>query len=336
MVKHLQKIILAAVMLLASNGVWAYSFSALNNGVRIYYNITSNTVPYTVEVTYATSDYDTYSGSVVIPSFVSYNGRTYSVTSIGGNSFRVCSSLTSATIPNSVTSIGQYAFSGCGSLTSVTIPNSVTSIGQDAFSGCGSLTSVTIPNSVTSIGQDAFLYLPNLNYSGNAAGSPWGALCVNGFYADSLYYIDSTKTTLCSAHRQIHSTVIPNSVTCIGDRAFYKCTGLTSVTIGNSVTSIGKYAFQYTGLTSVIIGNSVTSIGKYAFEACTGLTSLIIPNSVDTIGEYAFSDCIGLDTLVFNADSCTFEGWRTFNNCVNITTLQVGNNVKIMVHPLNG
>ena len=294
-------------MLLASNGVWAYSFSALNNGVRIYYNITSNTVPYTVEVTYATSDYDTYSGSVVIPSFVSYNGRTYSVTSIGGNSFRVCSSLTSATIPNSVTSIGQYA-----------------------FSGCGSLTSVTIPNSVTSIGQYAFLYLPNLNYSGNAAGSPWGALCVNGFYADSLYYIDSTKTTLCSAHRQIHSTVIPNSVTCIGDRAFYKCTGLTSVTIGNSVTSIGKYAFQYTGLTSVIIGNSVTSIGKYAFEACTGLTSLIIPNSVDTIGEYAFSDCIGLDTLVFNADSCTFEGWRTFNNCVNITTLQVGNNVKII------
>ncbi len=91
-----------------------------------------------------------------IPASVTYNGTTYSVTSIGEGAFAYCSSLTSVTIPNSVTSIGEYAFRDCSGLTSVTIPNSVTSIGIWAFYGCSGLTSVTIPNSVTSIGNQAF------------------------------------------------------------------------------------------------------------------------------------------------------------------------------------
>ena len=89
-----------------------------------------------------------------IPATVSYEGTTYSVTSIGW--FRSCSSLTSVTIPNSVISIGEGAFYYCSSLTSITIPNSVTSIGEITFAFCSSLTSITIPNSVTSIGTGAF------------------------------------------------------------------------------------------------------------------------------------------------------------------------------------
>ena len=91
-----------------------------------------------------------------IPSIVTYNDTTYSVTSIGDGAFADCSYLTSITIPNSVTSIGGDAFVGCSSLTSITIPNSVTSIGIEAFEGCSSLTSITIPNSVTSIGYGTF------------------------------------------------------------------------------------------------------------------------------------------------------------------------------------
>ena len=97
-----------------------------------------------------------------IPSSVTYQGTTYSVTSIRKYAFCDCSSLTSVTIPNSVTSIGNDAFNYCISLTSVTIPNSVTSIGDDAFYDCSSLTSVTIGNSVTSIGDDAFNYCSSL------------------------------------------------------------------------------------------------------------------------------------------------------------------------------
>ena len=130
------------------------------DGKTIYYEITSLSAPYTVAVTYQGTAYneymDEYTGSVTIPEKVTYNGKTYSVTSIGSWAFYECSGLTSVTIGNSVTSIDSSAFSGCSSLTSITIPNSVTSIGGSAFSGCSGLTSVTIPNSVTTIGDYAF------------------------------------------------------------------------------------------------------------------------------------------------------------------------------------
>ncbi len=127
----------------------------------IYYKITSS-ADLTVEVTYRGSSYDgydnEYSGAVTIPSTVTYNSKTYSVTSIGSQAFRYCSSLASITIPESVTSIGGFAFYYCSSLTSITIPESVTYIGDSAFRGCSSLTSITIPESVTSIGYEAFRY----------------------------------------------------------------------------------------------------------------------------------------------------------------------------------
>lgn len=100
--------------------------------------------------------YNEYSGSVTIPPSVTYDGATYSVTSIGDAAFRECSDLISVTIPNSVTDIAHHAFYGCSGLTSLNIPNSITSIEQGAFSGCSGLTSLNIPNSITSIGQGAF------------------------------------------------------------------------------------------------------------------------------------------------------------------------------------
>ena len=117
----------------------------------IYYNLIPKG-----KVAEVTSNPNKYSGDVVIPETVEYNGVQCSVTSIGEKAFSSCWSMSNVNIPNSVTSIGDYAFSGCSGLTSVTIPNSVTSIGASAFSGCSGLTSVTIPNSVTSIENYAF------------------------------------------------------------------------------------------------------------------------------------------------------------------------------------
>ena len=256
------------------------------------------------------------------------------------------------TIVNSY-EINRYAFYGNTALTSVTISDSVTSIGESAFEDC-----TGIGSSVESIGEDAFRYCYKLvevyNKSSlniTAGDSSYGYV---GYYAKNVYteengswftdtadgyrfiydgakgylvgyYGEATAITLPDSftaydgttvnsyeiykyafykNTALTSVTIPDSVTSIGDRAFYRNTELTSVTIGNSVTSIGDGAFLgCTGLTSVTIGNSVTSIGDYAFNNCTGLTSVTIGNSVTSIGDYAFSGCTGLTEINWNAVS---------------------------------
>ena len=315
-----------------------------------------------------------YSGAYTIPdgiesiagsAFINCNRLTSvtipnSVTSIGSSAFNGCSGLTSVTIPNSVTSIGDYTFSGCSGLTSVTIPNSVTSIGSGAFQNCSGLTSVTIPNSVTSIGVYAFKNCSNLTsvtIPNSVTNIGYGAFmecsgltsviwnAKNCFDFGSSSYapfnnINSQITSftfgeevehipayLCFQMFNLTSVTIPNSVTSIGSSAFRNCSSLTSVTIPNSVTSIGSSAFRNcSSLTSVTIPNSVTSIGEWAFYGCSGLTSVTIPNSVTSIGESVFEDCSGL-TSVTIPNSVTSIGNYAFYNCTGLTSVTIPNSV---------
>ena len=266
-------LLFTALMLVCCLTATAHDFEV--NG--IYYNITdatNKTVAVTYKGSYLSDYWDEYTGSVVIPESVTYNGTTYSVTSIGYSAFHSCTGLTSIEIPNSVTNIGRDAFSGCKGLTSITIPNSVTSIGNYAFFGCSRLTSVEIPNSVTSIGEWAFRNCTGLT---------------NVVIGNGVTFIGEGAFYSCAG---LTSVVIPNSVTSIKYRAFKNCTGLTSITIPNSVTFIGEYAFEgCTGLTSVEIPNSITSIGASAFEGCNNIEKLYIGSSVESIGDKAFAGC---------------------------------------------
>ncbi len=259
--------------------------------------------------------------------------------------------LTSVTIPNSVTSIGDYAFRSCYGLTSVTIGNSVTSIGYEAFSGCSGLTSVTIPESVTSIGYQAFdksgitsvvWNAVNCASPSSESASPFYGIRANITNFTIGDEVETIPKYLCSGMTKLTSVTIPNSVTSIGFRAFEDCSGLTSVNYTGTIAdwcniTFGSYESNPTyyahhllidsvQITDLVIPNSVTSIGYYAFSGCSGLISVTIPNSVTNIGTSAFYGCSALTSITI-PNSVTSIGVFAFFDCSRLTSVTIGNSV---------
>ena len=137
-------------------------------------------------------------------------------------------------------------------------------------------------------------------------------------------HIDSSAFWSCSS---LNSVVIGNGVTSIGDRAFSGCSSLMSIEIPNSVTSIGSRAFEHCRyLTSIEIPDSVTSIGFSAFEYCSSLTSIEIPNGVTSIGSSAFCYCSNLTSVVI-PDSVMSIGDNAFNGCSSLTEIVIPDDV---------
>ena len=224
---------------------------------------------------------------------------------------------TSYFIPNSVTSIGEGAFSFCSSLSEVVIPNSVTSIGDGAFFACNSLAEVVIPNSVVYInGNPFYAWLGKLE-----------CLSPSFVYENNILFNKNKSRIISFRNQKQTSYVIPNSVTSIGDRAFFACNSLSEVVIPNSVTSIGDRAFSFcSSLAEVVIPNSVTSIGDYAFFGCSSLSEVVIPNSVTSIGENAFSGCSSLAEVVI-PNSVTSIGEGAFSFCSSLSEVVIPNSV---------
>ena len=246
-----------------------------------------------------------------------------SVTEIGYCAFDGCSNLKSVVIPNSVKTIGGEVFYNCSNLSSVTIGENVESIGSWSFYGCN-LASLTIPNSVTTIYGGAFSGVKNIAYNGTAQGSPWGAKYVNGTVDGDFVYADAEKTQLIAYIGNDSVVIIPNTVKSIDDYVFQNCSAITSITIPESVETIGYGAFSgcnniktltyntdafkpsninKSNLETVVIGDAVTTIPGYAFNNCSNLQSVTLGNSVESVGNYAFDGCNSLESVTINSDA---------------------------------
>jgi hypothetical protein len=310
-------------------------------------NLTSITIPNSVTtIGISVFSYCTALTAITIPD---------GITTIGYEFFAYCTSLTSITIPSSVTTIGISAFYYCTSLTSVTILNGITTIDAGAFGECTSLPSITIPSSVTNIENSAFYSCTSLTSIGVEDEN-------NTYASDNGALLNKDKTILiCCPGGKSGAYVTPNGVITIANWAFSGCINLTSITIPNSVTTIGGIFTSCTILTSINVENennnyasengvlfnkskttlicypigktadtylipgSVTTIENYAF-ARTTLTSINIPNSVTTIGNNAFDCCFSLTSItipssVITIGNCAFA-WTTA-----LTSISIPNSV---------
>ena len=239
----------------------------------------------------------------------------------------------SVTIGNSVTSIGGEAFKGCSSLTSVTISNSVTSIGSSAFRDCSGLKSVTIPSSVTSIGNSAFEGCDSLSFVNIADLTSWCNIAFDNSTSNPLYY----SHRIYMNGQEVTDLIIPDGVVKVREYAFYYCHGLTSVTIPENVTSIGNSAFyDCSGLTSVTIPNSMTGISSEAFSGCSSLRDVwCYAEYIPIAGTNAFYDSsISSATLHVPVASIEAYGvtkpWSDFGTIMAINSY--GNNANIYIH----
>ncbi len=293
----------------------------------IYYNLISKS-----NIAEVTKNPQNYSGNIVIPSEVTFEGEHYTVTSISEKAFYQSKGLKSITIPGSITQIGNDAFSYCDNMEAVyisdlrswckisfisywsnplilahhlfigtieirnlVVPDEISILKKYVFAGGNSFTSIEIPNHVNYIEDYAFA----------------------GCSSITSITIPESITSLCG-FREMEGLVnvnIPNSVTSIEPAAFAFCYSLSTLSLPNSITSIGNSAFQAcTNLSSINIPENLTTIADYLFCYCTSLESIMIPNNIKEIGYRAFDECKSLKTVVLGSGLKKIYG-LAFSNC---------------------
>ena len=209
-------------------------------------------------------------------------------------------------IPNTVKEIEVYAFSG-SSIDSIVIPKSIKRIHPQAFYNCKDIVSITVESG-------------NTNYDSR---NNCNAIITSTSHEYEYSHPNSYEWVANTLIAGCKNTVIPNTVTSIGQYAFYGNTSLTSINIPNSVSSIGSYAFyNCSALTSISIPNSVSNIQGSAFRNCSALTSINIPNNLSSISSYTFSGCTSLASISIPSGVTTIDSYA-FENCSSLKSITI-------------
>ena len=291
-----------------------------------------------------------YSGSISIPSSVTYNSKTYSVTTIGAGAFQACNALTSVSIPNSIKEIKGWAFYRCTSLTSITLPASTDSINLSLFEECPALTAINVNSSnskyrsidgvlFNKAGTKIILYpggKPGVYTLPDNVTLEIGAFreCyqMTGFNVSStnpnysvedgvLFNKDKTTLIRYPIGKIGTSYSVPTGVKIIAPYAFKCCSALLSVSLNNDLRTMEGFIFQYcTGLTSISIPDSLSNLGVTVFYGCSGLTSIDIPDGVTFLKNDLCGNCSNLSTVIINKNVNRIEG-HTFRANPSLSTI---------------
>jgi len=252
-------------------------------------------------------------GDVTVPSIVTYDGTTYTVTGITETGF-FGAKMTSITLPETMDSIAELGFAKCPNLETINLGNNLRIIEHDAFQYCTNLKKIVIPNSVTYLGYNAFWQCTSLT---------------DVTLSESLDTIKEGTFRDCSSLQKI---VIPNSVKVIGAYVFANCTNLNDVTLPNSLTRLVGYSFsQCKSLANITLPNTLTSIENGTFYDCNSLTNIEYPNSLTSIGRCAFWGCSSL-TEANLPDQLKGVGEMAFKNCTALTLVRFPSTMENIVN----
>lgn len=341
----LLQFVLLALFILGAKDVSAYDF--VSGG--IYYSV--NSTGATVE---NNGSFNTYSGNVTIPSSVTYSGNTYTVVSIGYQAFKGSTGLKSVTLPNTIMYLANESFYGCTSLTSINLPSSITAIYNNVFVNCSGLTSVycnwetpksfNVNNFSSSTYSSATLYVPAGKVSAYSSVAPWSSFSTIkeapvSFTYNGISYFQTGDNTVKvikkSSGNYSGSITIPSSVTyngktysvtAIDEQAFRYATGMTSVSLPNTIVYMGYAAFSGSGLTSITLPNSLSSLDFSVFMDCMSLKTVKIGSGLKKLTAFTFIRCKALESISI-PNTVTEISYEVFEDCINLKTVEIGSGV---------